>query len=597
MAKKTFLDSLRSAVGGGKGEEQDGAGGQRRDLMNPFIVAPFDIDATMSPAAGRARPIPNELPQGTVLVSQRLGIKCLLLEPLAEVGQKRLKELCGHKLKADEAVYLPMGSQILREEILHQSREFVIKLRKGTLFLSPGGHPDGYLFGPLNLPLRKELSRIDQFLPITEKTAKRYLQSLVNLPASFSLVKEDVLYGAPEQESMRLEKGTLMISRSGALTGLMLDDKDIPLPLRGPLSDVAEFFPLKATYQRHPIESLIQQANKTSSHELELERGTFLFSSQGKIYFVWRHGVKATEPKLSNWSKASQVSDPGIVEVSLQKSNIIGGPGEVITQEELNYLRDVFSQAGTTNIHKDTLLLENNLFYKFNIEMPYAQSGKFRGYLATGGVSILNTFRRGTFSVELGNKGVEISDLDLVQVRKHLQPEGRLLIKMETKLRITDEKFGDWIYRVRNNLFYPYETLTRPYLEEFVPEYVAMEPREPKMSTLIGFQKKPRAEDLATDGAPVTDLLTLINGELTKKRIVFVLDGALFHWKNRMYRTNSELVFRPRLEKLLPQDLEALEAEWKIHQLVEEKAGEEAPPQVAEEGDLEDLPFDTGSMR
>ena len=106
----------------------------------------------------------------------------------------------------------------------------------------------------------------------------------------------------------------------------------------------------------------------------------------------------------------------------------------MITQEELNYIRDVFRQAGTSNIRKETLLLDRNVFYKFTKAFPYAQSGKFRGMLGKG-VVMLNSASKGTFSIEVGGKDVEFTDLDLQAVREHLLQEGRMLIKMGTSLR------------------------------------------------------------------------------------------------------------------------------------------------------------------
>ena len=139
--------------------------------------------------------------------------------------------------------------------------------------------------------------------------------------------------------------------------------------------------------------------------------------------------------------------------------------------------------------------------------MPYAQSGKFRSYLATGGVVKLNTFRKGTFSVEMAGKHIEITDLDVPQVRKHLQPEGLILIKIGSLLRIRDEREGDWVYSVTTNLFYPYATFTRPYMEEFIPENIRFDHQDKKMSTLIGPQEHPNEQDIDASGEPLPDLL------------------------------------------------------------------------------------------
>ena len=202
--------------------------------------------------------------------------------------------------------------------------------------------------------------------------------------------------------------------------------------------------------------------------------------------------------------------------VSKTKSNKIGGPGHVITQDELNYLRDVFRQAGTTNINQQSLILDKNVFYKFRIDMPYAQTGKFRGYLGKG-VDILNSASRGTFSIELGGKDIELTDLDIGAVREHLLEEGKMLIKIGTLLRIRDEKYGDWVYMVTTNVFYPYDTLTRPFMEEFMPESIRFAHREAKMSSIIGPRDpkdKIAEDDYGASGEPVGDLLAIINNQL-----------------------------------------------------------------------------------
>ena len=567
-----------------------------RDKLSPFMVSYLDVDRLLDAGPDQIRSIPNELKQGTILLSQQMGIKCLLLEPLEEIGRKKLRDICARKLEQKQAVYLPMGTQVLREEILHQGRDFTLRLPRGTLFLSPGGHPDGYLLDQLDLPLQRETGAIAQILPINENTAPLYLQTLVDVPPSFALIKEDTFYD--EAARGLIEKGSLVISRSGALTGIMLDE--LQLPLRGPVSAMDELFQLKATYQRFPIETLIQQVTKARDGIIPIERGTFLFSPHGKIYFVWKEGLEASEKELSRWSTHSYINNPSILEVSLHTSNDIGGPGVVVTQDEINYLRDVFRQAGTTNILKDTLILDRNIFYKLTFNMPYAQSGKFRSYLGKG-VIILNTYRKGTFSVEMGGKDVEISDLDLERVREHLQAEGRILIKISSLMRIRDPRQGDWVYKATTNLFYPYDTFTRPYLEEFVPENVALDHRADKTSTIIGPQDDPSEEDIGASGEPLSDLISLINNELfQKERTVFVLDGTLFHLRGRLYRVNEELTYFTHEipEKLQPMDLEALEADWKIHPVVEDAAefedADEMPPNLEEE-DLDDLPFDTSN--
>ncbi len=567
-----------------------------RDQLAPFHPPLIDLDPLVHPTRNVNASIPEYLNIGTLLVSQRHSVKCILLEPLEEVNIEVLKNLCLRKLKASQTVYLPMGTNVLKDEVLHQGRDFVTKLRKGTIFLSPGGHANGYLLGAISLPLRKELSSNSQFLPLTEASAKRYLQKLMDIPLSFALIQEDQLHDTSGPE-LKIEKGSLVVSRGGAITGLMLED--VQLPLKKSVADLTALFALKTTYHSFPIETLLVQASKGGEKEIEIERGTFLFTPHGKVYFVWRDGVKASAQKLKTWSTASKIIDPNILEVSVTAKNYIGGPGEVVTQDEINYLRDVFKTAGSTNIFRETLLLDNNIFYKFVQLIPYAHTGKFRAFIHTGQIVLLNTFRKGTFSVELGGKGIEITDLDLVQIRKHLQATGRLLIKIGTLLRIRDERGGDWVYRATGNLFYPYEELTRANLEESIPESVAFDHRADRESTLIGPQDQPHEDDIGANGDPLADLPALVNNELSKERIVFVLDSTLFFWRKRLYRVNEEIVFRPQHHsKIESSDLEAYEAEWKIHPVVEEAEDYEEdgpPPDLEEEDDLEDLPFDTGA--
>jgi hypothetical protein len=198
--------------------------------------------------------------------------------------------------------------------------------------------------------------------------------------------------------------------------------------------------------------------------------------------------------------------------------------------------------------------------------------------------------------VELGGSKMTVTDVDFLRVRQYLQPEGRILIKVGTFLRITDERRGDWIYQVTSNVFFPYEALTRPYLEEFIPDNIVFKERGERKSTMIGPQDNPHPDDRASDGNPVPDLLAMINLELSNGRTVFVLDGTLFHWRGRLYRANEELVFRPRFyTKVDDPDLRALESEWKIHPLVEDEVetDTEVPDLKESEEDLADLPFDT----
>ena len=197
-----------------------------------------------------------------------MGIKCLLLDSLEEVGKDTLKDICARKLRPNQVLYVPMGTQIYKDEILHQGKGFATRIRKGTLFLSVGGHPNTYLLESLKLPLRKELNSNHQILPVTELTAQRYLQSLIDIPSSFELLKEDVLFDTSAENVRTVEKGTLILSRSGALVGLMLEKYD--LPHKGPLSDLEALFQLKTIYQRFPLETLIQEADKAGGRSITI---------------------------------------------------------------------------------------------------------------------------------------------------------------------------------------------------------------------------------------------------------------------------------------------------------------------------------------
>ena len=571
--------------------------GANRNQVREFAVTVINMDSLISPQTGRALPIPEEIAAGTVLASQRLAVKCLLLEALTDVGRQKLKEVCARKLTPTQALYIPMGSQVFRDEILHQPREFAAKLRKGALFLSPGGHPNAFLLGDLRLPLRRELGSNPEVLIVTDGTL-RYLQPLVDIPSSFTLLKEDILLDASQENTGTVEKGTLVISRGGALVGLMLEDYQ--LPHKGPIADLDALFHLRTNYERYPIETLIQRAAKTGGRPIDIETGTFIFSSAGRVYFVWKDGLSADEATLQKWSRAERLDNPRLLEVSKTQTARIGKPGFVITQEELTYLRDVFRQAGTTNINEGTLLLDRNILYKFMIEFPYAQTGKFRGHLGKG-VVILNSASRGTFSIELGGNEIEMTDLDIQMVRKHLMPDGRMLIKIGTFLRIRDLKNGDWIYVAHTNLFYPYDTFTRAYMEEFIPDSIRYKGRGPKMSSIIGRQEQAREGDIGATGEPVGDLVAIINNELEKERIVYVLDGTLFRWRGRLYRANEELMwnYMDLTDKLTDRDLSSLAHEWKINPVVEEAGDDEEPVAVIEEEeeDLEHLPFDTSTLR
>lgn len=105
---------------------------KNRDALQEFTVSSIDMDPLIDPPTGRPRPIPEELPLGTVLISQRLGFKCLLLDHLEEVGRKTLKEICARKLRTNQAVYVPMGSQLNKGELSNKRRTSRIFLSTQT---------------------------------------------------------------------------------------------------------------------------------------------------------------------------------------------------------------------------------------------------------------------------------------------------------------------------------------------------------------------------------------------------------------------------------------------------------------------------------
>ncbi len=139
-------------------------------------------------------------------------------------------------------------------------------------------------------------------------------------------------------------------------------------------------------------------------------------------------------------------------------------------------------------------------------------------------------------------------------------------------------------------------------MEEFIPESIRYERREEKKSVIIGPQEKPMLGDVGASGEPIGDLVAIINNAIFGKepKTAFVLDGALFHWQDRLYRVNEEIVYRPHevAEKIENRDFQSLAANWKIAAVVEDGVEEEEVPDILEEeADLEDLPFDTDAVR
>ncbi len=70
--------------------------------------------------------------------------------------------------------------------------------------------------------------------------------------------------------------------------------------------------------------------------------------------------------------------------------------------------------------------------------------------------------------------------------------------------------------------------------------------------------------------------------------------GPYSNGSNGRRRSSSPLEFADRLED---RDFQSLAADWKIHPVVEEGIEEDEPVVLEEEGDLEDLPFDTDAVR
>ena len=145
------------------------------DLFGPYLPPRIDVDALLHPERKGLGQIPDQINIGTVLSSKRHGIKCLLLDPLEGVELSFLKKLCLRTLNNPSIVYLPIGTVVYKESVTHQGRDFVAQLEKGTVFLSPSGHPNGYLLDKMSLPLRKELGSDGEYIPFTEASAKRHL--------------------------------------------------------------------------------------------------------------------------------------------------------------------------------------------------------------------------------------------------------------------------------------------------------------------------------------------------------------------------------------------------------------------------------------
>ncbi len=205
---KSLLGSLKNLVSGSparrgkkpfaRKRKKSNQGVRRRDILAPFQLPRFDLDPIVHPSPNQNPWIPPKVNIGTLIISQRHSIKCIILEPLLEADISTLKRICLRKLRPNQAIFLPMGTRVLSEDVLHQDRTFVVKLSKGTIFFSPGGHPNGYLLSELSLPLRRELGSILNFLPLTEIAAQQNLQKLIDIPESFSLLKEDNFYNPSE---------------------------------------------------------------------------------------------------------------------------------------------------------------------------------------------------------------------------------------------------------------------------------------------------------------------------------------------------------------------------------------------------------------
>jgi hypothetical protein len=85
--KKSLLGSLKNLLGGppsdaryaksfAKSRKRAKSSGPRRDLLAPFQLPILDLDLLVHPAKDSKPRIPPKLNIGTLLVSQRHGVKC-----------------------------------------------------------------------------------------------------------------------------------------------------------------------------------------------------------------------------------------------------------------------------------------------------------------------------------------------------------------------------------------------------------------------------------------------------------------------------------------------------------------------------------------
>ena len=530
---------------------------QRYVLLEPYFAETVDLDELLhGPASGpesediaRFR---QEIPRGYILVSQEDQLKCISFERIDRITDQQIEDIKARRVNPHDFVYLPYDAEVLLTEAFNIERTFRMNVKKGTVIVDSYGRLNFYLIQDVQIPFRGKFLQSMGLVIISNRSARLYLQQLIDLPESFRLVKDDVFYDPPPGLDVTLEKGTLLISRGGALTGLLLED--IRIPIRDTFSDRVErgeVLEIPLTYKRVPLDSLAEEADRRGE-EIPIEKGTFLFGSQGNVYFVWQGDVRASAVQLRNWSRIPAVDYPGVLNLSTAMKNMIGGPGVVITPGDIFYLRDVFKWIGTTNIRKGTLLLERNVLYKFVSEMPFGQSiGSISRHLGRR-IQKLNTYRTGAFNVELGGSGVEVSALDFQKIRELIQAEGRILLKLETKLRIEDDKAGDRVYRVKNNVFYTKRALSLEGMEEYVPESIVLESKEEPRGVIVG------EPDLME-----ANLIPLVNNQIKlHNKVVFVPGGVLFLWKEKSYVVADELELREVL--ISDQILEGFEVEGKI---------------------------------
>ena len=151
--KKSLLGSLKNMLGGppsdaryaknfAKSRKRAKDRSPQRDLLAPFQLPMLDLDPLVHPTKNNNPRIPPKLNIGTLLVSQRHGIKCILLEPIETLELAALKDICMRKLRPDlDAMFtikttyesIPIETLVIQAD--KSSKDLAIE--RGTFLFSP----------------------------------------------------------------------------------------------------------------------------------------------------------------------------------------------------------------------------------------------------------------------------------------------------------------------------------------------------------------------------------------------------------------------------------------------------------------------------